>query len=72
MCSKNGVVYKLHAGWFINRAPGEFINCGPFIKFKGPLSGHRTERGKVSNQISDCKELSRNSGENQKIQVNSQ
>ena len=35
--SKKGVVDKLHAGWFINRTPGEFINCGLFIKFKGLL-----------------------------------
>ena len=45
MYSKNGVVYKLHAGWFINRAPGEFINSGLFIKFKGLLCGNPTERG---------------------------
>ena len=35
MYSKKGVVYKLHAGWFINRTPGEFTNWGRFIKFKG-------------------------------------
>ena len=45
MYSRNGVVYKLHAGWFINRTPGEFINRGPFIKFKGFLCGNPTERG---------------------------
>ena len=28
MYSKKGVVYKLHAGWFINRTPGEFVNWG--------------------------------------------
>ena len=30
MYSKKGVVYKLHAGWFINRTPGEFI-IGVFL-----------------------------------------
>ena len=34
MYSKKGVVYKLHAGWFINRTPGEFINRGLFINLK--------------------------------------
>ena len=43
MYSKKGVVYKLHAGWFINRTPGEFINWGLFIKFKGLLCGNPTE-----------------------------
>ena len=28
MYSKKKVVYKLHAGRFINRTPGEFINWG--------------------------------------------
>ena len=41
--AKKGVVYKLQAGWFINR-PGEFINWGLFIKFKGLLCGNPTER----------------------------
>ena len=45
MYSKKGVVYKLHAGWFINRTPGEFINRGHFIKFKGFLCGNPTEKG---------------------------
>ena len=45
MYSKKGVVYKFHAGWFINRTPGEFINCGLFIRFKGLLCGNPTERG---------------------------
>ena len=44
MYSKKGVVYKLHAGWFINRTPGEFINWGLFIKLKGLLCGNPTER----------------------------
>ena len=44
MYSKKGVVYKLHAGRFISRTPGEFINWGRFIKFKGPLCGDPTER----------------------------
>ena len=30
MYSKKWGVYKLHAGWFINRTPGEFINWGLF------------------------------------------
>ena len=47
MYSKKGAVYKLHAGWFINPTPGEFINCGLFIKFEGFLCGSPTERGKV-------------------------
>ena len=25
--NQKGVVYKLHAGWFVNRTLGEFINC---------------------------------------------
>ena len=45
MYSKNGVVYKLHAGWFINRIPGEFTNCGFFNKNIGLLCGNPTERG---------------------------
>ena len=45
MYSKNGVVYKLHAGRFINRTPAEFINSGLFIKFKGLLCGNPIERG---------------------------
>ena len=45
MYSKKWVVYKLHAGQFINRAPREFINWGLFIKFKGLLCGNPTERG---------------------------
>ena len=45
MYSKKGVVYKVHAGWFINRTPGESINCGLFIKSKGLLCGNPTERG---------------------------
>ena len=32
--AKNGSVYNLHAGWFINRPPEEFVNWGLFIKFK--------------------------------------
>ena len=43
--AKNAVVYKLHARWFINRTPGEFINCSLFIRFKGALCGNPTERG---------------------------
>ena len=44
MYIKRGVAYKLHAGWFINRPPAEFINWF-FIKFKGLLCGKPTERG---------------------------
>ena len=51
MYSKNGVVYKLHAGWFINSTPGEFINRGLF-KFKGVLCGKATERGEIEYKIS--------------------
>ena len=43
MYSKKRVVYKLHAGWFINRTAGEFTNRGLFIKFKGLLCGNPTE-----------------------------
>ena len=44
MYSKKGVVSKLHAGRFINRTPGEFINWGLyFMKFKGLLCGNPTE-----------------------------
>ena len=32
---KKGVVYKSHAGWFINHTPGEFINQNVLIKFGG-------------------------------------
>ena len=45
MYSKTWVVYKLHAGWFVNCTAGEFINRGLFIKFKGVLCGNPTERG---------------------------
>ena len=45
MYSKKGVVYKLYAGWFINRTPGEFMNWGLFIKFEGLLCANPTERG---------------------------
>ena len=34
MFSKKGVVYKLHAGWFIDRPPGEFINWGLLLNLK--------------------------------------
>ena len=44
MYSEKGVVYKLHAGWFINRTPGEFIKWGLFIKFRGLLCGNPTAR----------------------------
>ena len=47
MYSKKGVVYKLHAGWFINCTPREFINSGLFIKFKGFLCGNPQKEGKV-------------------------
>ena len=45
MYGKKGVVYKLYAGWFTSRAPGEFRNCGLSIKFKGLVCGIPTERG---------------------------
>ena len=45
MHSKEGVVYKLHAGWFINRTPGAVYKLRSFIKFKGLLCGTPTERG---------------------------
>ena len=31
---KKGVVYKLHAGSFTNRTPGEFINWGLLLNLK--------------------------------------
>ena len=43
MYSKKGVVYKLHARWFINRTPGDFGNWGLFNKFRGLLFGNPTE-----------------------------
>ena len=46
---KFDVLQKLHAGWFINRTPGEFTNWGLFIKFKGVLCGNPTERGESLN-----------------------
>ena len=42
---QKAVVHQLHAGWFINRTSGEFINWGLLIKFKGLLCGNPTERG---------------------------
>ena len=45
MYSKKGVIYKLHAGQFIIRTPGEFINQGLAIKFNGLRCGNPTERG---------------------------
>ena len=45
MHSKKGVVYKLHAGGFINRTPGEFINSNLLIKFEGLPCGNPIERG---------------------------
>ena len=45
MYNKKGVVYKLHAGCFINRPPGKSINWGLLIKFKGLLCGYPIERG---------------------------
>ena len=45
MYSKRGVVYKLRAGRLIDRNPGEFINWGLFIKFKGVLCGNPAKRG---------------------------
>ena len=35
-CKKGekGVVYKLHAGWFINRTPGELKNRGLLLNIK--------------------------------------
>ena len=44
--ANKGVVYKLHAGWFINRTPGGGYKLGSlFIKFKSLLCGNPTERG---------------------------
>ena len=34
MYSKQEVIYKLHAGWFIYRSPGEYVDWGLSIKFK--------------------------------------
>ena len=34
MYSTKGVVYKLHAGWFINRTQGEFINWGLLLSLR--------------------------------------
>ena len=42
---QKGVTFKLHAGWFINRTTGEFINRGLLIKLKGLHCGNPTERG---------------------------
>ena len=50
MYSRNEVVYKVHAGWFINRTPEKFINCGLFIQLKGLLCGNPTERGESLKQ----------------------
>ena len=37
MYSKKGLVYELHARWFINRPLGEFINCGLFNPKEGKV-----------------------------------
>ena len=50
MHSKNEVVYKLHAGWFINRTPLQFINPGLFIKFKGLLWKSYRKKGKFNTE----------------------
>ena len=50
--STAGVVYKLHAGWSINRTPGEFMNCGLYIKCKGLLCGNPTEGRKFKTKFS--------------------
>ena len=47
MYSKNGAVYKLHAGWFINRTSAELINRGLFIESKGLLYGILQKEGKI-------------------------
>ena len=39
---QKGAVYKLHAGWFINRTPGEFMSCGLSIKLKSLFCGNPT------------------------------
>ena len=44
MYSKTGVVSKLHAGRFINRTSGEFVNWDLSIVFKRLLCGNTTER----------------------------
>ena len=38
-------VFKLHAGWLINRTPGEFRNWGLLIKLKRLLCRNPTQRG---------------------------
>ena len=48
MYSKNGVVYKLHAGWFINRTPGEFINSG---LLRSSLWKSYRKRGKLNTKF---------------------
>ena len=50
MYSKKGVVYKLHAGRFINHTPGESRNCGLFIQFRGLLRRNPTGRGESLKQ----------------------
>ena len=52
MYSQKGVVYKFHAGRFINRTPGEFINRGLFIEFKGSsLWKSYRKRGKFNTKF---------------------
>ena len=45
--SKKWVAYKLHAGWFINRAPGEFINWVFLLNLKAFSVEIQQKGGKV-------------------------
>ena len=57
MYSKQGVVYKSHGGWLINRTPGEFINWRLFIKFKGFLWKSYRKRGKFNTKFLAAKQF---------------
>ena len=56
-CSKKGVVYKLYTGWFINGTPGDFINRGLFIKFKGLLCGNPRKKQKFNTKFLAAKQF---------------
>ena len=47
MYSKNGLLEKIERSVAYKSQPGEFMNCGLFVKFEGLLGGNPTEEGKV-------------------------
>ena len=51
MYSKKEVVYKLHAGWFINRTPGKFINWFFLLNLKVLSVEILQKRGKFATKF---------------------